>query len=76
MIENDENLEIGILNEVIEEVLRCLKEFEKNLDFTNPDITSASIAKKINTNTNYLGRIIKYYYGKNFRSHINNSRKF
>lgn len=70
----ENQIELGIAEEVANEILKSLENFEKKLLFTDSNITSASVAKKINTNANYLGRIIKHYHGKSFRNYINDLR--
>lgn len=69
-----EQVELGIAKEVANEILKSLDNFEKKLLFTDKSITSTSVAKKINTNANYLGRVIKHFYGKSFRNYINDLR--
>lgn len=70
----EQQIELGIAKEVVNEILKSLEDFEKKLLFTDKNITSTLVAKKMNTNANYLGRIIKHFYNKSFRNYINDLR--
>ncbi|WP_159098260.1 AraC family transcriptional regulator [Aquimarina sp. Aq78] len=71
---NEENTSIGISKDVVEIILKALNEFEKNNEFVELNITSGTLAKKINTNSKYLTKVIKFYRNKNFTHYINDLR--
>ncbi|WP_298424327.1 AraC family transcriptional regulator [uncultured Kordia sp.] len=65
---------IGISQEIVDQILLKLDEFEKNNLFLNSDITVASLAKNIDTNTTYLSKVINAYRGKNFSVYLKELR--
>ncbi|WP_132065742.1 AraC family transcriptional regulator [Aquimarina spinulae] len=71
---NEENTSIGISKEVVKIILKALNEFEKNNGFLELNITSGTLAKKINTNSKYLTKVIKFYRDKSFSPYINDLR--
>ncbi len=64
----------GLSIEVINSVRYKLKGFENNKEFLDSSITLSSLAKLLNTNTNYLSKIINHDKGKNFSSYLNDLR--
>lgn len=72
--ENINNDDIGINDDIINEILKQLDIFEKNNDFLNPNITLRTVAEKFNTNNKYVSKIINKYRGKNFVQYINDLR--
>jgi len=60
--------------EVITTVLKKLDDFEIKKEFLQHDVNLAMVAKKCNTNTKYLSKIIHSYKGKSFVNYINNLR--
>ncbi|RZS93288.1 helix-turn-helix domain-containing protein [Aquimarina brevivitae] len=66
--------ELDISKEIITSVLQGLRRFEDQQKFVDADITASSLAKKLGTNANYLGRIIKFHYQKSFRNYLNDLR--
>ncbi|WP_162014332.1 helix-turn-helix domain-containing protein [Kordia algicida OT-1] len=73
-LEINTNESLGINIEVVENILKSLSEFELLEEYTDSNLTATSLAKKIGTNANYLGRVIKYKYDLSFRNYINNLR--
>ncbi len=69
-----ENKKPAITDDIIEDVTKKLITFEKNKGFAKTDISAISLAKKFNTNQNYLSKIIKYKKNKSFRTYINDLR--
>ncbi len=65
---------IGISEDVVELILKGLDDFEQNNGFLQINITSAILAKRMNTNSKYLTKVIKFYRNKNFTSYINDLR--
>lgn len=60
--------------ETVKAVLHKLSVFETKQQFTSATLSLASLAKKLNTNSKYLSKIINHYYQKNFSSYINDLR--
>ncbi len=65
---------IGIDEEVVHIILKGLDHFETNKGFLETNIKSGILAKKMNTNSKYLTKVIKYHKGKNFSPYINDLR--
>ena len=71
----NKNKEINnISKEVIKNVLKDLKQFEANNDFLENNLTLSLLSKKINTNSNFLSKIINTHKNMNFSSYISNLR--
>ncbi len=74
----DEILEEKNTSDVPEEtkqqILEGLKKLEKQEYFLKQECNSYNVAKKINTNTTYLSKVINSHYGKNFNTYINDLR--
>ncbi len=68
------NSSIDISKEVVESILEALRDFEKNNGFLEINLTSTILAKKMNTNSKYLTKVIKHYRDKNFSPYINDLR--
>ncbi|KAA1242373.1 AraC family transcriptional regulator [Aquimarina sp. RZ0] len=68
------NTAIDIAKDVVDLILKELEDFEKNNSFLEIKLTSAMMAKKMNTNSKYLTKVIKYYRGKTFSPYINDLR--
>jgi AraC-like DNA-binding protein len=64
----------GIPVEIIEQILKGLKDFEQNNGFINNDINLTILAKKLKTNSNYLSKIINFYKKKNFSNYLSDLR--
>ena len=65
---------IDISEDVVALILGKLKDFEKNKGFLEINLTSGMLAKKMNTNSKYLTKVIKYYHNKSFSPYINDLR--
>ncbi|WP_162820039.1 AraC family transcriptional regulator [Kordia sp. SMS9] len=65
---------IAIPNEIIEDILQNLEDFENKLEFISNTITLNNLAKKINTNPNYLSKVVNHYKKCSFSNYINNLR--
>ena len=72
----DENKIEGniISKDIINDILSKLISFEKSKGFTNSSITLSLLAKELNTNSNYLSKIINQYKGINFSSYLSQLR--
>lgn len=60
--------------DIKQQILEGLKKLEKQEYFLKHDCNSYNVAKKINTNTSYLSKVINSHYGKNFNTYINDLR--
>jgi len=63
-----------ISQDIIESVLNSLKDFETNHDYLENKLTLNKLSKKLNTNSNYLSKIINTHKQMNFSSYISNLR--
>ena len=63
-----------ISDEKITTILAALQKFEDNHLFLNKNTSSASVAKKLNTNTTYLSKIINTHKGQTFKNYITQLR--
>ncbi len=66
--------DIGIANEIVEDILEKLTLFEQNHQFLKKNLSIASLAKEINTNTKYLSKVINHHKNKSFTNYINELR--
>lgn len=71
---NSTNRGINISEEIIDNVLKGLNEFENKKDYIQPNINLQVLAKKLDTNTNYLSKIINHYKGVSFTIYLNSLR--
>ncbi len=60
--------------DIKQQILEGLKKLEKQEYYLKQDCNSYNVAKKINTNTSYLSKVINSHYGKNFNTYINDLR--
>ena len=67
------NKKIHIPNEIIDNVLKALDSFEMKQLFIK-NITLNSLAKELDTNTNYLSKIINQYKDMSFSNYLNTLR--
>ena len=58
----------------IKEILNGLEKFEENLGFLKPKIVTNDLAKKMNTNSKYLSKVVNHYKKKSFSMYINELR--
>lgn len=65
---------LSIPKEVIKKVLEGLGGFENGTSFTSPKLSLHSLANDLNTNANYLSKIINHYKGFGFSAYINSLR--
>lgn len=64
----------GISPKIIESVLIALEGFEKNNGFLENKITLNILSKQLNTNSNYLSKIINTHKKMNFSSYLSSLR--
>lgn len=65
---------INISDKKEKEIFEGLKEFERSNGFIDRNISLATLAGQINTNTIYLSHILNNVYGKDFNLYINELR--
>lgn len=73
-VEKPVKKELSISSTIVDQVLENLIKFENNKQFINKNLTSASLAKKVGTNSKYLSQIINYSKNKNITSYVNDLR--
>ncbi len=64
----------GISIQIIEQILKNLESFELNNEFINNNLTLNILAKTLETNSNYLSKIINFYKEKNYSNYISDLR--
>lgn len=70
----EEKASSDLSEEVTKQILEGLKTLEEKEYFLKQECNSYNVAKKINTNTSYLSKVINSHYGKNFSTYINDLR--
>lgn len=60
--------------EIIDDLLRKLEKFEKNKDYLNSSVSLMALAKKFNTNSSYLSRVLNSSKSINFSQYLNDLR--
>lgn len=69
-IKNSKN-DINISQNIIDDILKNLVSFEENNDFLDSSLTLQVLAKKIDSNSNYLSKVINHFKGMSFSNYIN-----
>lgn len=69
-----ESKNLKISKEIVDDILSSLDGFEKNNEYIDSKITLQSLSKSLNTNTNYLSKVINQYKESSFTNYINNLR--
>ncbi len=69
---NETSLDIS--PEIVSHIMEGLEKFERDKKFTNPTLNLNVLAKEMDTNSNYLSRVVNYKMGKGFSSYINDLR--
>lgn len=70
----NEDIDLGVPQEIIDQILSELDMFESHRGFVENDITISALAKKLGTNTKYLSKVINHYHKKNFINYMNSLR--
>lgn len=65
---------INIPKQISEAILKELDKFEIEQKFITNNITLNSLAKDLNTNTQYLSKVVNYYKGKSFSAYLSDLR--
>lgn len=63
-----------IAQEIVEDILRKLSEFESNKEFLQGKINLKSLAQKFEVNQNYLSNVINEYKGASFNRYLSELR--
>ncbi|WP_299213457.1 AraC family transcriptional regulator [uncultured Aquimarina sp.] len=66
--------QLDISDELYEQILLGLKKMESQEYFLKTECNLYNVAKKVNTNTSYLSKVINKHFGKNFNTYINDLR--
>ncbi|WP_035095445.1 helix-turn-helix domain-containing protein [Aquimarina megaterium] len=65
---------IGISEDIVNSVIEGLQKFEDKQGYLSTNITTGELAKKLQTNSKYLSKIINTYKKKSFSVYINELR--
>lgn len=65
---------LSIPTETEQNILVGLKKFESTVKYTSKDMSLATLAAQLDTNTKYLSEIINKHYNDNFNAYINKLR--
>ncbi|NAS29431.1 helix-turn-helix domain-containing protein [Flavobacteriaceae bacterium R38] len=66
--------ELKIPKDIVSDILNKITVFEEQKGFLDGSITLDSLAKKIETNSNYLSKVINFHMNKNFSAYLSNLR--
>lgn len=66
--------DIGIAEELIEQILEKLERFEEKKEFLQSNITVQILSATFETNSKYISKIVNTYKGKSFIQYINDLR--
>lgn len=64
----------GLSNAISQEIISGLDRFERQEGFLLNDLSLSSLAKILNTNNNYLSRVINFRFEKNFPQYLHDLR--
>lgn len=73
-IEAHNSLKTEISADIVEDILLKLNSFEQNKKYLSPNISLNSLAKQLNTNSNYLSRVVNLKLEKNFAQYLHDLR--
>ncbi|WP_298542044.1 AraC family transcriptional regulator [uncultured Aquimarina sp.] len=66
--------QLDISDELYEQILLGLKKVESQEYYLKTECNLYNVAKKVNTNTSYLSKVINAHFSKNFNTYINDLR--
>jgi len=66
--------DIGIIQELVNQILEKLNHFEIKREFLTPNITVHSLSQIFETNSKYLSKIVNVYKQKSFTQYVNDLR--
>ncbi|NKI30788.1 helix-turn-helix domain-containing protein [Croceivirga thetidis] len=71
----DKKVELdGISEEVLDEILKKLSDFEAKNQFLDANLTLSGLAKKLNTNSSYLSKVVNLHKNENFSKYLRGLR--
>ncbi|MFD2563296.1 helix-turn-helix domain-containing protein [Aquimarina rubra] len=73
-LDTSENDQLSISKDIQDHIMEGLKQFEINKGYLDNSISLNSLAKQLQTNTNYLSKMVNFYKEKSFGSYINDLR--
>jgi len=65
---------IDVPQEIVDDILENLTHFETNLNFIDSNLTLNSLARKLQTNSTYLSKVVNHYKELSFSSYIKQLR--
>ncbi|UWY30096.1 AraC family transcriptional regulator [Flavobacterium sp. TR2] len=65
---------IGIAEEVVNQILKKLNQFEKQKEYLTPNITVQTLSGTFETNSKYVSKIVNVYKEKTFTQYLNDLR--
>ncbi|WP_420571766.1 helix-turn-helix domain-containing protein [Kordia sp.] len=71
---NKNTKDIGLAEDVIDQLLNSLENFETAHTYIQSDITLPSLSKRFKTNSAYLSKVINTYKNKKFAEYLNDLR--
>jgi YesN/AraC family two-component response regulator len=66
--------DLNISETLIQDILKRLEVFEKQKKYLQPNVSLQSLSKNLQTNPNYLSRVINFNRDKNFSQYLNDLR--
>ena len=66
--------DLNISEALIQDILKRLEVFEKQKRYLQPNVSLQSLSKNLQTNPNYLSRVINFNRDKNFSQYLNDLR--
>ncbi|WP_405209206.1 helix-turn-helix domain-containing protein [Aquimarina sp. LLG6339-5] len=72
--DSSENDQLSISKDIQDHIMESLKQFEISQGYLDNTISLNSLAKQLQTNTNYLSKMVNFYKKKSFGSYINDLR--
>ncbi|GAA4273507.1 helix-turn-helix domain-containing protein [Aquimarina gracilis] len=73
-LDPNEIYQIGITEEMVQDILEKLSDFEQSKGFLKQNITTNSLAKEFDTNYKYLSKVVNVYKNKRFGMYIRDLR--
>lgn len=69
-----DKIDLGISEDIVDDLLHKLEDFEEQQGFLQMDLSVNSLSKQFETNTKYFSKIINTYKNKSFTNYINELR--
>ena len=74
--EKSERKSIDIPDEIVNDILIKLENFEEECGFTNISLSLGLLSKQFSTNSTYLSKVINVHKGKSYSKYINELRVY